>query len=271
MSYTQWVKDLSALPKSAEFCLADVSERISYGDKVIHFLITEAAGADPDPFSRRGSTKVVSRPRIYLGVGDLDMNDPLDGRIEIMEPVGKFDKHCINEFSFSPHEFYLMQSKLCESVLDSLTKKIEVINERSTALLESHLGDEVLKLITAKLEGVDVGMENLKSLLAKRIIGAYSEKVIVPLGNLMRHNNQIDRLDWRENNDLSWRFELVEAARWRFSFLLIWKNVSLIWNGEKSNILGPLDAVCTRDTFLYLVNLDNFAQMVCARLSKVMQ
>ncbi len=270
MSYTEWTKSLTALPNSAEFCLADVSERISYGDKVIHFLITEASGDDPDTFSRRGQTKVVYRPRIYLGVGDLDMSNPTGGRVEIKIPVGQFDKLCINEFSFSPHEFYLMQSRLCESVLDSLSKKIEVISERSTALLESQLGDEVLKLITAKLEGVDVGMESLKSLLIKHIVSAYGEKVIVPIERLVRHYNQVDRLDWRENPDLFWRFEHMEAAR-RFSFLMTWKGISLIWNGEKASIIGSHEAVCARDTFLYLANLDSFSQTICARLAKVMQ
>ena len=39
MSYNEFVKSIGDLYHDAEFCLMDVSERISVGDKTIEFLV----------------------------------------------------------------------------------------------------------------------------------------------------------------------------------------------------------------------------------------
>ncbi len=273
MSYTEWLRELAKLPKSAEFCLTDVSERISSGDKVVNFLITEAKGQDIDDSRRRGQTKEVCRPRIYFGIGDVDMSADDGERIEIKEPVGQLDKQCISAFSVSLHEMYILQSRLCESVLGSLTNKIGVIAERSTALLESQLGDEVIKLVTAKLEGIDVGMASLKNLLVRQITSAMPKQLVQPVHRLFLHDErkgmQLQRIEFQENDDLYWKYEAMTYPR--FGLYVTWKGVTLSWTGQDASISGQEDAVCVRDTFLFVANLPSFASMITARLAKILE
>jgi len=269
MSYTEWLRELSKLPKTAEFCLTDVTERISTGNKVLNFVITEAKGSDVDDAKRRGQTKEVCRPRMYLGIGDVDMSDPSGGRIEIKEPVGQLDKQCINAFSESLHEIYIIQSRLCESVLSSLTTKIGVISERSTALLESQLGDEVVKLVTQKLSGLDVGMQSLRTLLISQITSAMPKQVIQPVHRLVIRNNNIQHLTMKESEDLWWDYQASDVNR--MNLTINWKGITLAWNGQIASIGGAEETVCVRDTFLFIANLPSFGQMIATRLAKILE
>ena len=264
MSYTEWLRDLSALPKTAEFCLMDVEERVSVGSRVLNFLITEAKGQDVDDSRRRGQTKEVCRPRIYVYCGTHRLES-----IEICEPLQTVDKKCINTYDFSLHEFYMMQSRLCESVLASLTTKIGVISERSGALLESQLGDEIVKLVTAKLQGVDVGLDSLKSLLISQIKSRMPKDVIQPVNRIIRRDNKVQRLSVRENPDLIWDYTARDSNG--MILKVTWKGIVLGWDGSSASISGTPEAVCARDTFLFIANLPSFGQMIATRLAKIME
>ena len=269
MSYTDWLRELSKLPKTAEFCLTDVSERISAGNRVINFVITEAKGQDGT--SRRGQTKEVCRPRMFVSV-EGDLAEVIDHRIEITEPVAAIDKKFINECSWSLHEFYVMQSRLCESVLSSLTRKIAVISERSTALLESQLGDEVVKLVTQKLEGVDVGMASLKTLLISQITSRMMNDVIRPVRRKLPGREvgaKLNVLEFQENHELTWQLKQDDGEP--MGLTITWKGIVLTWVRDHAVVSGAEEAVCVRDTFLFIANLPSFGQMIATRLAKIME
>ncbi len=267
MSYTEWLRELSKLPKTAEFCLTDVSERISAGTRVINFLITEAKGNDLDDTRRRGQTKEVCRPRMYVCVEGAE--DTSSKRIEITEPVAAIDKQFINECSWSLHEFYVMQSRLCESVLSSLTTKIGVISERSASLLESQLGDEVVKLVTQKLEGVDVGMQSLKTLLLRQIVSAMPQQIVRPINRVVSRQSKLQRMEFQETEDLFWKYESMASNR--MGVYLTWKGITLAWTGQSAVVEGAEEVVCVRDTFLFIANLPSFGQMIATRLAKILE
>ena len=162
MSYTNWLRDLAKLSAEAQFCLMDVDEQISSGDHVLKFKITEAKGKDPVE-GNKGREEDVCRPRMYFGYGDTDMMSDSGGRLEITEqPRISVDRACIQDWSFSIHEFYIMHQQLCDSVLTSLQAKIGIVADGSKMLLEAQLGSEIDKLITLRLQVV-----TWKTLLSK--------------------------------------------------------------------------------------------------------
>lgn len=269
MNYNEWLRELAKLPKSAEFCLADVTERISSGASVLNFLITEAVGEDNDGESRRGRTKPVCRPRIYIGrdgAEPIDMANPTGGRIEITEPLGDVEKNFVREYAFSLHEFYLLQGRLCQSVLASLTTKIEIISERSKALLESVLGDEIVKMVTKRLTGADEEDSSLKHLLVNQISGQMARKVVQPIHRI--RDESIVKLTIRDpKTDLYWEYVHENLTE----LILNWKGVSLHWDGTKGYVTNSIEVLCVRDTFLMMVNLSSFGELIAAKLAKIME
>jgi hypothetical protein len=271
-SYTEWLRDLEKLPKTAEFCMMDVTERISAGDRMINFLVTEAKGQDIVPNGRRGQKHDVCRPRLYLGMDRIDMADTNGGRIEITEPIVEVEKSFVRSYSYSLHEFFIFQTRLCESVLSSLTTKIGVISERSTALLESQLGDEVVKLVTQRLSGEDAGDASLKKMLITQISDAMEKHIIQPVQQVIsRGDATVQRLEIQDKDDLSWDYQASGRGAGKMDFNMTWKGITLHWDGSETHVTTTVEALCVRDTFLYLVNLPSFGQMIAGRLAKIME
>ncbi len=268
MSYTEWLKGMAKLPKSAEFCLTDVTERISSGTTVINFLITEALGDDIDPNSRRGGTSKVCRPRMYLYCGDSE--EANGGRsenfttIEIAEPIAGVEKRCISTYSFSLHDFYTLQSRLCESVLASLTEKVNVISERSKAILESQLGDEIVKLVTVRLSTGEEQDSGLKDLLVKQISGAMAKNIARPVKQAVGNDETVSELKLTDG-ELYWEYH----HNTRIDLELHWKGIQLNWDGSEGSVTTDIKQLCVRDTFLYLVNLPSFGKMIASKLEKI--
>jgi hypothetical protein len=256
LSYTEWLKNLEKLPKTAEFCLADITEQISAGGKTLNFRITEALGEDLDPNGRRGQKKKVCRPRIYTS-GIV--------QVEITEPFASFAAIFKGSHGFSLHDFYLSQSRLCESVLSSLTEKIALISERSAALLESQLGDEVVKLITKRLEGEEVEESTLKSLLISQLTSLMFKHVVRPVKRVNGWGVKVLEI---EEKDTTWEYHAQEG---KVNFIALkWKNIKVAWLDSEPIVEGDAQAICARDAFLFIVNLPTLGQMIVYRLAKLM-
>jgi hypothetical protein len=145
MNYNEFLKSLGDLHNDAEFCLMDVTERISVGDKTIEFLITEDEGYER---INRRTGKNVYRTRVYLSCPGVD-----NSRIEINDDSRTgLDKTTINSWGFSLHEMYLFNPALFEGAYQSVKQKIVVVGESSKALLEAAMGEQITKLITARLQ-----------------------------------------------------------------------------------------------------------------------
>jgi hypothetical protein len=251
--------------------LTDVRESITSG-RTISFLITECNGRDVEINGRRGRLVERCRPRIFLGV-DLSEEEMRAGNtcFEIKEPVGQLDKNCVRLTSppFSLHEFYILNPGLCQSALSSLKEKIAVISEHSRALLEAQLGDELIKLVTARLAGGDVEDASLKKLLTHQIESRMNECVGAPIrevakGNMIQHLELVD-------GDLAWAYKMSDYPR--FEITLTWKHVAFRWDetAKKGNLACSFDILSVRNALLFLVNLESFGQMVVWRLAKIME
>jgi len=271
VNYAEWLRALAQLPKSAEFCLADVTERISSGNHVINFLITEAKGSDLDTTLRRGQKKEVCRARTYVtyyqdreGIEVVDINDPNGGRVEITEPIVEVEKSLVRAYSFSLHEFFLLNSRLCLSVLDSLTNKISVISEHSKAVLESQLGDEIVKMVTKRLAGGDEEGASLKEMLISQVSDKMERYLVRPMRRAVGADGQVQELAMQDG-DLFWRYQHVD----KMDIQLNWKGVQLHWDGKAGYVTNNKEVLCVRDTFLCLVNLPSFGEMIAGKLAKI--
>ena len=158
MKYTEFIKALGDLHQEAEFCLLDVTERISVGDKTIEFLITEDEGFEK--IGRRGG-KNTYRTRVYLTCPSVD-----NSRIEVNDI--SLDKAIISGWGFSLHEMFIFNPAIFEGAYTSLKQKVGVVGESSKALLEAALGEQMTKLITARLQGEDVSAD-IRKMLHERI------------------------------------------------------------------------------------------------------
>jgi hypothetical protein len=162
----------------------------------------------------------------------------------------------------------MFNSALCLSALSSLREKIGLLSERSKGLLESQVGDEIVQLVTRRLTGGEVEDATLKTLLVKQVEMRLGECVGVPVRELLQRAPKVTvkRLDVEES-DLSWEYQAG------FEISLHWKEVSFRWDDQnkRGNVAMNLDTLSVRDTFLYLVNLPPFGQMITRRLAKMME
>ena len=270
-AYSEWLKELENLAKEAEFCLTDITENISSGNHVVNFLITEAVGHDPDMVSRRGRINEVCRPRIYIGLDKIDLTDPNGGRCEVKEPLSHVEKDFIRDYSFSLNEYFMFNSALCRSVLSSLRDKITLVSERSKALLESAVGDELVKMITARLLGEEISDTSLKNLVIRQVEARMEESVGVPIKELLLQEkvSEVKRLEIQDG-EISWEYQVKNGG---FDINLHWKGITFRWDDQnhRGNIGVNLDTLSVRNMFLYLVNLPSFGQIVARRLAKIIE
>ena len=270
-AYSEWLKELETMAKEAEFCLTDITENISSGNHVVSFLITEAVGHDSDMVSRRGRINEVCRPRIYIGLDKIDLTDPNGGRCEIKEPLSHVEKDFIRDYSFSLNEYFMFNNALCKSALSSLKDKITLVSERSKALLESAVGDELVKMITARLLGGDVEDASLKNLVIRQVEARLEESVGIPIRELLskEKSGEVKRLEIQDG-EISWEYQVKNGG---FDINLHWKGIIFRWDDQnhRGNVAVNLDTLSVRNMFLYLVNLPSFGQIVTRRLAKIIE
>jgi hypothetical protein len=262
MNYNEFVKALGDLYHDAEFCLMDVSERISAGEKTIEFLITEDEGYER--ISRK-SGKNTYRTRVYLSCPSVD-----NSRIEINEDSKTgLDKSTISSWGFSVHEMFLFNPALFEGAYQSLKQKIAVVGDSSKTLLEAAMGEQITKLITARLQGEDVSAD-IRSMLDEHIKEMMLTKV-VPRIREISLSTPITRLGIKNGDSFSWDFDR-EGENGDFNLKIRWKSLHYGYQNRNEQvwlIRQEADSFCVRDAFLFSVNLPTFGDQIANRIEMV--
>jgi hypothetical protein len=260
--YNDWLKDMAKLSKEAEFCLVDVTERISAGDKTIEFLITEDEGYDRIGHRRGQNT---FRTRIYLECPGAATN----ARIEINDiAFTSIDKITVADWGFSVQEMFLFNKSIFEGVYQSLKDKIAVVGESSKALLEAALGEQITKLITARLQGEDVSGD-IRKMLHEHIREIISDKV-APGVKIASYRTSITKLGIRKDADFNWDFEREDDSD--FNLKIRWKSLHYGYQGRNQNVwIMNQEATnfCVRDAFLFSVNLPAFGDQIANMIEKI--
>jgi hypothetical protein len=259
--YNDWLKNMARLSKEAEFCLVDVTERISAGDKTIEFLITEDEGYDRVGHRRGQNT---FRTRVYLECPGAATN----ARIEINDNAfTSIDKITVADWGFSVQEMFLFNRSIFEGVYQSLKDKIAVVGESSKALLEAALGEQITKLITARLQGEDVSGD-IRKMLHEHIREIISDKV-APGVKIASYRTAITKLGIRKDADFNWDFEREDDND--FNLKIRWKSLHYGYQGRNQNVwLMNQEATnfCVRDAFLFSINLPAFGEQIAQTIKK---
>jgi hypothetical protein len=253
---------MERLSKEAEFCLVDVTERISAGDKTIEFLITEDEGYDRIGHRRGQNT---FRTRVYLECPGAETN----ARIEINDNAfTSIDKITVADWGFSVQEMFLFNRSLFEGAYQSLKGKVAVVGESSKALLEAVLGEQITKLITARLQGEDVSSD-IRKMLHEHIRGIIADKV-APGVKIASYRTAITKLGIRKDADFSWDFEREDDTD--FNLKIRWKSLHYGYQRRNQNVwLMNQEATnfCVRDAFLFSVNLPAFGEDIANMIEKI--
>lgn len=259
MKYTEFIKALGDLHQDAEFCLLDVAERISVGDKTIEFLITEDEGFEK--IGRRGG-KNTYRTRVYLTCPSVD-----NSRIEVND--GSLDKSIISGWGFSLHEMFIFNPAIFEGAYTSLKQKVAVVGESSKALLESAMGEQMTKLITARLQGQDVSAD-IRNMLHERIREIMGMEV-APGVKAAAYGSSINKLGIKKDAAFSWEFERPDDDD-DFRLTIMWKSLHYAYQDRNRNtwlMNQEAENFCVRDAFLFSVNLPTFGAQIANTFEKM--
>jgi hypothetical protein len=262
LKYNDFLKALGDLHNDAEFCLMDVTERISAGDKTIEFLITEDEGYER--ISRK-SGRNTYRTRVYLSCTGVD-----NSRIEVNDNSRTgLDKVTINSWGFSLHEMFLFNPAIFEGAYLSLKQKIAVVGESSKALLEAAMGEQITKLITARLQGENVSAD-IRNMLDEHIKEMILAKV-APRIKRVSDLTTITKLGIRKDSNFSWEYEL-ENGNSDFNLKIKWKSLQYGYQNRNEQVWlmrQEADSFCVRDAFLFSVNLPTFGDQIANTIEKV--
>jgi hypothetical protein len=264
MGYFEWIKALSDLHRDAEFCLMDVTERISAGDKIIEFLITEDEGYER--ISRR-SGRNTFRTRVYISCPGAGMNS----RLEVNETTRLgLDKNIIASCGFSLHELFTGNRALFEGAYLSLKQKLGLVADSSRALLEAALGEQISKLITARLQGEDVSAD-IRNMLDEHVRETILMKV-VPRIRTASATTHLTKLGIRQDDNFSWEYERDDNNNISFNLKLKWRSLQYGYQDHNEHVWlmhQEVQSFCIRDAFLLTVNLPTFGDQIASMLEKV--
>jgi hypothetical protein len=240
----------------------DVSERISVGDRTIEFLITEDEGYER---INRRTGKNIYRTRVYISCPDVD-----NSRIEVSENSRTgLDKATIDSWGFSIHELFIFNPTLFEGVWQSLKQKITMVGESSKALLEATLGEQITKLITARLQGEDVSAD-IRNMLDQHIKEMILAKV-VPRIREISLSTPITRLGIKNGDSFSWDFDR-EGEKGDFTLKIRWKSLHYGYQNRNEQVwlMGQeVGEFCVRDAFLFAVNLPTFGLQIALAIENM--
>jgi hypothetical protein len=261
MNYNDFIKALSDLHNDAEFCLTDVSERISIGDKTIEFLITEEGGYEK--IGRRGGRNTY-RTRVYVSYPSIQ-----GSRIEVSDiSRAGLDKATIGCWGESIHEMFVFNPALFEGAYVSLKQKIAMVGESSKALLEAALGEQITKLITARLQGEDV-LADVRKMLHEHIREIIAEKV-APEVKIAAMGTAVTKLGIKKDADFIWDFEREDDND--FNLKIRWKSLQYGYQARNQNtwlMNQEAQDFCVRDAFLFSVNLPAFGEQIANTIKKI--
>ena len=261
--YTDWLKAMAGLSKEAEFCLVDVTERISAGEKTIEFLITEDEGYDRVGHRRGQNT---FRTRVYLECPGVETN----ARIEINGiSLTSIDKITVADWGYSVQEMFLFNRTLFEGAYHSLKEKVAVVGESSKALLEAALGEQITKLITARLQGEDVSAD-IRKMLDEHIKQTILAKV-VPRIKRVSNLTAITKLGIKKDDSFSWEYDR-DGENSDFNLKIKWKSMNYGYQNRNEQIWlmhQDVQDLCVRDAFLFSVNLPTFGEEIVKTIEKM--
>ena len=261
MNYNDFIKALSDLHNDAEFCLTDVTERISIGDIIIEFLITEEGGYDK--IGRR-SGRNTYRTRVFVSYPSL-----ANSMIEVSDSSrAGLDKATIDCWGNSIHEMFVFNPALFEGAYLSLKQKVVVVGESSKALLEAALGEEITKLITARLQGEDVSAD-IRKMLHEHIREIIADKV-APEVKIAAIGTAVTKLGIKKDADFNWEFER-ESENGDFNLRIKWKSLHYEYRGRNQSVWlmnHEAQDFCVRDAFLFSVNLPAFGDHIAKNIEK---
>jgi hypothetical protein len=262
MNYNDFIKALGDLHHDAEFCLMDVSERISVGDKTMEFLITEDTGYDK--IGRRGGRQAY-RTRVYLCCPGAANN-----RIEVNDSSRTgLDRATIDSWGISIHELFIFNPVLFEGAYLSLKQKIKTVGESSQSLLEAAMGEEMTRLITARLLGEEVSAD-IRNMLHRHIQQIITDKV-GPAVKTVSAKTDLTKLGIRKDGGLSWEFDR-EGVSNDFSLIIRWKSLHYGYQSRNQNawlVNQEVEYFCVRDAFLFSVNLPTFGEEIANMIEQV--
>jgi hypothetical protein len=163
---------------------------------------------------------------------------------------------------------FVFNSTLFEGAYLSLKQKIAVVGESSKALLEAVLGEQITKLITARLQGEDVSAD-IRKMLHEHIRGIIADKV-APGVKIASYRTAITKLGIRKDADFSWDFEREDDTD--FNLKIRWKSLHYGYQRRNQNVwLMNQEATnfCVRDAFLFSVNLPAFGEDIANMIEKI--
>ena len=264
MGYFEWIKALSDLHRDAEFCLMDVTERISAGDKIIEFLITEDEGYER--ISRR-SGRNTYRTRVYISCPGTGMNS----RLEVSDATRLgLDKNIVASCGFSLRELFAGNRALFEGAYLSLKQKLGLVADSSRALLEAALGERITKLITARLQGEDVSAD-IRNMLDEHVRETILMKV-VPKIRMASSSTHLTKLGMRKDDNFSWEYERDDYNNISFNLKIIWRSLQYQYQHRNERVWlmhQDVGDFCVRDAFLLTVNLPTLGEQIANTIEKV--
>ena len=140
------------------------------------------------------------------------------------------DKITVADWGFSVQEMFLFNRTLFEGAFHSLKAKVTVVGKSSKALLEAALGEQITKLITARLQGEDVSGD-IRKMLHEHIREIIADKV-APGVKIASLPDFITKLGIRKDADFNWDFEREDDSD--FNLKIRWKSLHYGYQVQES-------------------------------------
>ena len=144
-----------------------------------------------------------------------------------------------------------------------------MVGESSRALLEAALGEQITKLITARLQGEDVSGD-IRTMLDEHIKEMMLTKVI-PRIKEVSLSTPITRLGIKKDDNFSWDFDR-EGENSDFNLKIRWKSLHYGYQNRNEQVWLMQQEVgdfCVRDAFLLSVNLPTFGDQIANMIEQV--
>jgi hypothetical protein len=163
---------------------------------------------------------------------------------------------------------FVFNPALFEGAYLSLKQKVAVVGESSKALLEAALGEQITKLITARLQGEDVSAD-IRKMLHQHIQQIIAQKV-APEVKIAAMGTAVTKLGIKKDADFIWDFERDDDGD--FNLKIRWKSLHYGYQARNQNVwLMNQEAqdFCVRDAFLFSVNLPALGEQIVNMIAKI--
>jgi hypothetical protein len=141
--------------------------------------------------------------------------------------------------------------------------------ESSKVVLEATLGNQITKLITARLQGEDVSAD-IRNMLDEHIKEMILAKV-VPRVKRVSDLTTITKLGIKKDDSFSWEYDR-ENGNSAFNLKIQWKSLEYGYQNRNEQVWlmrQEADSFCVRDAFLLSVNLPTFGDQIASTIEKM--